>query len=112
MKNELQTIKIMLDYLQGPIWLSDSETGEPITGISIIDTDPIIKELNYKCSELYNSYYEFDSHGEACWFNSEKEKADKDIMLDLISQLISRLNELNDGSYVVEDLETERLKAL
>lgn len=112
MKNELQTIKIMLDYLQGPIWLSDSETGEPITGISIIDTDPIIKELNYKCSELYNSYYEFDSHGEACWFNSEQEKADRDVMLDWISQLVSRLNELNDGSYVVEDLETERLKAL
>lgn len=112
MKNELQTIKIMLDYLQGPIWLSDSGTGEPITGISIIDTDPIIKELNYKCSELYNSYYEFDSHGEACWFNSEQEKADRDIMLDWISQLVSRLNELNDGSYVVEDLETERLKSL
>lgn len=112
MKNKLQTIKIMLDYLQGSIWLSDSKTGEPITGISIIDTDPFIKELNYKCPELYNSYYEFDSHNEACWFNSEKEKSDRDLMLDLISQLLSRLNELNDGSYVVEDLETERLKAL
>lgn len=112
MKNELQTIKIMLEYLQGPIWLSDAETGEPITGIGVIDTDPIIKELNYKCSELYNSYYEFDSHDEACWFNSEKEKADRDIMLDWISQLVSRLSELNDGSFVIEDLETERLKNL
>ena len=42
MKNELQTIKIMLEYLQGPIWLSDAETGEPITGIAIVDTDSIV----------------------------------------------------------------------
>lgn len=112
MKNKLQTIKIMLEYLQGPIWLSDIETGEPITGIAIIDADPIIKELNFKCSELYNSYYEFDSHNEACWFNYEKEKADKDIMLDLITKLISRLNEINDGTFIIEDLETERIKAL
>lgn len=112
MKNELQTIKIMLEYLQGPIWLSDAETGEPITGIAIVDTDSIVKELNYKCSELYNSYYEFDSHDEACWFNAEKEKADKEIMLEMISKLITRLNEINDGSFIVEDLETERLKNL
>lgn len=112
MKKELQIIKIMLEYLQGPIWLSDSETGEPITGISVIDTDTTVKELNYKCSELYNSYYEFDSHNQACWFNFEQEKADKEIMLDLISRLIARLNELNDGSFVIEDLETERLTNL
>ena len=112
MKSELQTIKIMLEYLQGPIWFSDSETGEPITGIGVVDNDPIVKECNYKCSELYNSYYEFDSHDQACWFNFEQEKADKYIMLDLISRLRARLNELNDGSYVIEDLETERLKNL
>ena len=112
MNNELQTIKIMLEYLQGPIWLSDTETGEPITGIEVIDSDTIIKDLNYKCSELYSGYYEFDSHGEACWFNHEQEKADKDIMLDLISKLIARLNEINDGTFIIEDLETERIKNL
>ncbi len=112
MKNTLQTIKIMLEYLQGPIWLSDSETGEPLTGIRVIDTDSIIRELNFKCSELYNSFFEFDSHGEACWFNADKEKANKDVMLDLISQLITRLNAINDGSYVIEDCETKRLNEL
>ena len=107
-----ENIKILLDYLQGPIWFTDAETGEPITGIELIDTDPLIKELNLKCSELYNSYFEFDSHEQACWFNQEKEKFDKELMLDLISKLVSRLNEINDGSYVIEDLETERLKNL
>ena len=112
MKKEVQTVKIMLDYLQGPIWLSDTTTGEPITGIKVIDSDPIIKDLNYRCAEMYNGYYEFDSHDEACWFNTEKERADKDIMLEQISKLVARLNEINDGSFVIEDLETERLKAL
>lgn len=112
MINQPETIKIMLDYLQGPIWLTDYETGEPLTGIEIIDTDPLIKELNLKCSELYNSYFEFDSHDQPCWFNHEKEKADKELMLDLISKLVSRLNEINDGSFIIEDTETPRLMEL
>lgn len=33
MKTEKQVIKIRLDYLQGPIWMSDIDTGEPLTGI-------------------------------------------------------------------------------
>ena len=112
MRGQPETIKIMLDYLQGPIWLSDIETGDPNTGISVIDTDPIVKELNHRCAELFNGYYEFDSHGQSCWFDHTKEKADKDLMLRLVTELISRLNELNDGSYVVEDRETERIKNL
>ena len=88
MSKQLETIKIMLDYLQGPIWLSDIESGDPNTGISVVDNDPIVKELNYKCAELFNGYYEFDSHDQACWFNHEKEKADKLVLLDLITRLV------------------------
>ncbi len=61
---------------------------------------------------MFDSYYEFDSHDEPCWFNHEKEKAEKDTMLELISKIKARLNEINDGSFTVEDLETERLKNL
>ena len=56
--------------------------------------------------------YEFDSHDEPCWFNHEKEKVEKNIMLELITHIKERLNEINDGSYTVEDLETERLENL
>ena len=52
MNNELQTVKIMLEFLQGPIWFSDVETGEPITGIAVIDSDPIVKDLNYKSATM------------------------------------------------------------
>ena len=33
-------------------------------------------------------------------------------MLNLISQIKKRLEEINDGSFVIEDLETERLNNL
>lgn len=58
---------------------------------------------------MLSSYYKFDSHNEPCWFNHEKEK---NTMLKLISCIKERLAEINDGSFVVEDLETERLKNL
>ncbi len=61
---------------------------------------------------MLSSYYEFDSHNEPCWFNHEKEKGEKNTMLKLISCIKERLAEINDGSFVVEDLETERLKNL
>ncbi len=107
-----QTIKIQLDYLQGPIWISDVETGQPLTGISIIDNDKKLQEINFEISNLYSGYYEFDSHDQPCWFNKEKEKEDKFKMLSLLNKLNERLNEINDGSFVVEDLETERVKNL
>ena len=107
-----EIIRIQLDFLQGPIWISDVETGQPMTGIDIIDNDEKLRKINYEISTLYSSYYEFDSHDQACWFNEEQEKKDKEKMISLLKQLIDRLNEINDGSFVVEDYETERLEKL
>ena len=107
-----EIVKIQLDFLQGPIWISDVETGQPMTGIDIIDNDEKLRKINYEISTLYSSYYEFDSHDQACWFNEEQEKKDKEKMISLLKQLIDRLNELNDGSFIVEDYETERLEKL
>lgn len=107
-----EIVKIKLDFNQGPIWISDAETGQPITGIDIIDNDEKLRQINFEISTLYSSYYEFDSHNQTCWFNEEQEKKDKTKMLSLLKQLLDRLNELNDGSFIVEDYETERLKKL
>ncbi|MGM9984604.1 MAG: RNA helicase [Fibrobacter intestinalis] len=108
----MQTVKIELDYLQGPIWTSDVKTGKPQTGISIIDDNEDIRQLNFKIQDLYDSYYEFNSHEEPCWFNKEQEKADKDKMLAMLSKLIELLNKVNDGSFVIDDRESERIKGL
>lgn len=108
----MRIVKLLLDYLQGPIWTSDAQTGRPCTGIAVVDNDEDLRKVNFEISNLYSSYYEFNSHGQACWFNEEQEKADKQKMLDLLGRLNVRLAEINDGSFEVEDLETPRIQAL
>lgn len=104
------TVKIMNEFIHSPIWIYDEDgiTDEP----SFIADDVILQNICSKAEDMYTSYYEFDSHGVACWFDVEKEKEEKEIMLGLISQIKKRLEEINDGSFVVEDLETERLNNL
>jgi len=107
-----EKIKLMFDYLQGAIWTSDIETGEPLTGIDIVDKDDIVIKINYEMADMYSSYYEFDSHDEICWFNKEKQIEDKPKMLELLSKLKARLNEINDGSFEIEDLITSEYENL
>ena len=84
MKTEKQVIKIQLDYLQGPIWMSDIETGEPLTGIDVIDNDPVLREPNRRVGQMFSSYYEFDTHNVPCWFDYEKRKRKKKLCLILL----------------------------
>ena len=107
----MYTVKIMNEYLHGPIWVYNSN-GISVWKYPLISDDPLLNVLNDKAMELFSGYYEFDSHDVPCWFNSEKEKLERNTMLDLISQIKERLEEINDGSFVVEDLETERLNNL
>ena len=107
----MYTVKIMNEYLHGPIWVYNSN-GISVWKYPLISDDPLLKVLNNKAMELFSGYYEFDSHDVPCWFNSEKEKLERNTMLDLISQIKERLEEINDGSFVVQDLETERLNNL
>ena len=108
----MQTVKLMLDFLQGPIWISDVETGKPMTGIEIMNNDEQLRLINYEIQDFFDSYYEFDSHDQACWFDEERERADKPRMLELLAKLNARLAEINDGSFVVDDRETPRVEAL
>lgn len=59
----------------------------PRTGISVVDNDVALQVLDDQICELYSSYYELDSHDQACWFNEEQEKADKSLMLELLGKL-------------------------
>lgn len=104
-------IRLSNEFLHGPIWVMNSD-GIPVQKHAIIENDPVLTELNHKAMQLYSSYFEFNSHGVSCWFNHEKEKNEKDVMLSIISQIKKRLEEINDGSFTVEDFETERLNNL
>ncbi len=112
MINQREKVKLMFDYLQGPIWTSDIETGKPFTGIEIIDDDKVLPDLNLRCSELYSKCYEFDVNNQPCIFNKEIANKNKKEILELLAKIKARLEEINDGSFYVEDLATKEIEEL
>lgn len=112
MLDQKEKVKLMFDFLQGPIWTSDVETGEPLTGINIIDEDKILPELNLRCSELYSECYEFDVDNNPCIFNKDTARKNKKEILELLGKLKNRLDEINDGSFYVEDLATKEIEEI
>lgn len=107
----MYTIRLMNEYLHEPIWVYNSD-GIVVRKFPLVDNDSVLETLNQKAMEIFSSYYEFDSHDMPCWFDKDKEKREKQQMADIIRQILNRLNEINDGSFTVEDYETERLNNL
>lgn len=105
----MYTVKLFNEFLHGPIWVYASD-GISLRHFPLFDNDPVLSELNNKAMDMYDSYFEFDSHDVACWFNEEKEKLEKPQMLDIFSKIRTRLNEINDGSFVIADYESDGLK--
>ena len=110
--SQKEEVRLKFDYLQGPIWISDVETGEPLTGIDIIDKDKVLPSLNLRCSDLYSECYEFDVDDKPCIFNKETAKKNKKEILELLSKIKNRLDDINDGSFYVEDLATKEIEEL
>lgn len=107
------TVRIMNEFLHGPLWVLDEEGISVAEGsLPLVEGDATVRELNKEAGSLFDSYYEFDSHGEACWFNEDRQKEDACRMLALVAELDARLAEINDGSFSVEDLETPFLSSL
>ena len=103
-----KVIKIKLDYLHGPIWKDriDLDTGISYTGIHVIDNDETLQELDMAAMTLYSSFYHFDNP-EAFEFHMDKEQGER--LLHIMEDILKRLDEINDGTFVVEDEETTRL---
>lgn len=110
----MKKLKIMLDFISGPLWkdIYDTKKKELVTGIDIVDNDEYIQNLNDEISDLYSSYYKIDYNDEPVYFDFEQEKKDKYKMLDLLGKLRKRIDELNDGSFEIDDRETERVRNL
>ena len=104
----MKTIKLKLDYLSYPIFgeYYSIEKHRTITKILVIDEDKVLQDIGNEMQTLYSSYYEFDSHNESCWFNKEEQIKDKPKMLELLTKLKERLDEINDSSFEIEDLIT------
>lgn len=99
----------MLDFMHGPIWPSDPFTGYPTTGDIMVDTDAKLASWNSECSELYDKYYKFDSHGESCYFNPDTLESHRDELLELIASIKNRLATI-DSSIIVDDQVTSELR--
>ncbi|EFO68294.1 hypothetical protein [Lactobacillus iners] len=110
----MKKLIIMLDYISGPLWkdIYDTKKKELVTGIDVVDDDEYIQNLNDVISDLYSSYYKINYNDEPVYFDKKQEKKDKYKMLDLLGKLIKRLDEVNDGSFEIDDRETERFKNL
>ena len=101
----------MNEFLNSPLWYCDEDGIEwdNEKEFLVFINDKELQNISKNIETLFNGYYEFDSHDQPCWFNKEKEKNDKLKMLSLLKELNKRLNELNDGSFDIEDLETNRV---
>lgn len=110
----MRKLIIMLDFVSGPLWkdIYDAKKKELVTGIDVVDNDEYIQNLDDKISNLYSSYYKINYKDEALYFDKEQEKKDKYKMLGLLEKLRKRLDELNDGSFEIDDRETERVRNL
>lgn len=110
----MKELRIMLDFIAGPIWkdIYDTKKEELVTGIDVVDNDECVQKINDEIQDLYSSYYKIDYKDEPVYFDKEQEKKDKYKMLDLLGKLMKRLDEVNDGSFEIDDRETERVKNL
>ncbi|MCD8195047.1 MAG: hypothetical protein LUD22_01945 [Coprobacillus sp.] len=76
--------------------------------IAIISEDKEINALATQITDLYMSYFNPSINRKG--FDKKREKQSMRETLDLTSKLIERLNEVNDGSYVVMDYISLRLQ--
>lgn len=101
------TIRLMNEFLHGPIWIYDHDENIRLRH-SLISNDTTLQNLNEEAATLYDSFYEFDVGDEPCVFDNDGYKAAFPKMKDLIEKIKLRLDEINDGSFTVEDYITDQ----
>lgn len=70
----------------------------------------MLPKFNLRCSKLYSKCYEFDTDNQPCIFDKEIAKKNKKEILELLVKIKARLEEINDGSFYVEDLATQEIE--
>lgn len=111
---EKEHIILSLDFIFGPISkeFTDSE-GNAITNIKVVDDNKEIQALDNKINELWSSLWiKNDSLPSGYDFDKKREKEISKDLLGLISNLKQKLDEVNDGSFVVDDMISDYLKSL
>ena len=109
----MKRIKLEFDFLSGPITkdVFDPKTKKLVTGVTVIDSDSALETLNAKVSRLFSGCYDFEVGGQPCVFNKETAKKSKSEILGVLAEINKRLAEINDGSFVVDDLATKEIES-
>lgn len=107
-------IQIGLEFVFGPLLKDEEdEKGNESTGSSIVDKDEIAQSLDKKINDLWYSLFSEDkSSPDGLHFDTNKEKELAPLLLQMITKLISRLNEINDGSFEIHDMISDHLRSL
>ena len=112
--DEKDTVYISFEFVFGPI-LKDytDEDGNDSSGSKIVDNDPIAQAIDKEVDEMWCNLFSKDPDSPTgLHFDIEGEKKLAPILLEKITQLIERLNEINDGSFEVVDWATKYLKEI
>ena len=105
-------LKLQFDFSHGPIWkdVYNPKAKEWSTGIDVIDKDSELNALNDEMTRMYSSFYIFDDYG-VPHFDAEAFEKNRSLLLSKISTVINRINAINDGSFVINDLASKELGA-
>ena len=111
---EKVVILIGLEFIFGPILKDDQlDDGSFTSGSKIVDKDPILNQLDKETNELWCSLYSKDETSpDGLHFATDKEKELAPKLLGLINQIKDRLNQINDGSFEIEDMISNHLESL
>ncbi|MCH4210855.1 MAG: hypothetical protein LKF75_01900 [Bacilli bacterium] len=119
-KQSQTIIYVQLEYLDGPIFkdILPARKGEKgpfggiklITGVPVIDRDPEVARLEREIESLYSGCFSENSHEQPLYFDKGYASTIKGKLSDLVSELLSRLKAINDGSFVVVNRAEEDMK--
>lgn len=98
----MYTIKLMNEFLHGPIWVYDEE-GFIRLEYPLIDNDKELKELNEQARKLYDSFYLFDEGDSACVFDEDGYIASQEEMVSIIKKIVHKLQKINNNNFVIEE---------
>ena len=104
----MKKIKIMFDFGTLPIWLEKDGCYYPEMG-EITDKNLSIKNIAEEMKEIFDSCYEFNTHGVPCWFDEEKLMSQKEKLLHLIGQIKKELTISYDNDVEIIDLASKEL---
>ena len=95
----MKTLRLQFSNVNGPIFPSDEMTGDPETGIKVIDNSRELGLLNLECHLAYVVYCTLKEKGKVELLEEQKRE-----VFIVLTEIKEKLNEINDGSFVVEDL--------